>query len=105
MGPNSRFPWAGASGGQTATAQSTPEAELASLNTAMKGRGESALDIWKLLLGPYHQSDPKGKPYNNLTPRELNNPMAHHLHGSPWKMFTFIHGGAIPQLLLYCVLE
>ena len=55
QGPNSRFPWAASSSGQTATAQSTPEAELASLNGAMKGRGESAIDIWQVILEPYHR--------------------------------------------------
>ena len=45
-GPNSWFPWAGASKGQSLTAQSTPEAELISLNAGLKDRGEPALDIW-----------------------------------------------------------
>ena len=50
QGPNSRFPWAGASKGQSLTAQSTPEAELISLSAGMKDRGEPALDIWQKLL-------------------------------------------------------
>ena len=54
QGPNSRFPWAAASSGQTATAQSTPEAELVSLNAAIKSRGENVSDT--ILLGPYNQS-------------------------------------------------
>ena len=54
QGPNSRFPWASATHTQTAVAQSTPEAEIASINGAMKQRGESALDIWQKVLRQYH---------------------------------------------------
>ena len=49
-GPNSRFPWAAATVGQTSRAQSTPEAELASMNTGMKTKGEPAFSIWTKLL-------------------------------------------------------
>ena len=54
QGPNSRFPWAGSAAQQTSRAQSTPEAELVSLNAGMKTKGVSALAIWDLLLRPYH---------------------------------------------------
>ena len=55
QGPNSRFPWAAAAHGQTAVAQSTPEAEIASLNTAMRSKGDASMDIWQTLLGRYHE--------------------------------------------------
>ena len=54
QGPNTRFPWVAASKGQSLTAQSTPEAELASsLNAGMKDRGEPALSIWQKILGTH----------------------------------------------------
>ena len=93
QGPNSRFPWAAASSGQTATAQSTPEAELAALNTAMKGRGESAMDIWQLLLAPYHQSTPSKFPtYGG------RNRWARPVHHGPWKIVVFIHEDNAPAI-------
>ena len=57
QGPNSRFAYSASSSGQTALAQSTPEAELGSLNSAMKSKGEPALDIWPTLLAQYHEPD------------------------------------------------
>jgi len=54
QGPNSRFPWAGGSNGQTRTAQSTPDAETDALNAGMKNKGEPALQIWPILLSFYH---------------------------------------------------
>ena len=57
QGPNTRFPWAAGSNQQTSRAQSTPEAELNSLNSGMKNRGEPAIDIWSLLLAKYHDQD------------------------------------------------
>ena len=39
QGPNSRFAWGAGSNQQTSRAQSTPEAELASMNEGMKRRG------------------------------------------------------------------
>ena len=42
-------------------AQSTPEAELVSLNAGMKDRGEPALDIWQRLLGAHRPSGYKVK--------------------------------------------
>ena len=63
-GPNSRFPWAASSKGQSATAQSTPEAELASLNEGMREKGEPALALWQAILGLslIHISEPT-RPY------------------------------------------
>ena len=62
QGENTRFPWAASSKGQSATAQSTPEAELASLNEAMREKGEPALSIWQAILGRFHYStDPSWK--------------------------------------------
>jgi len=61
QGPNSRFPWSAGSNQQTSTAQSTPEAELNSLNAGMRLRGEPAIDIWGVLLKRYHQDDPNWK--------------------------------------------
>ena len=61
QGPNSRFPWGAGSNQQTSRAQSTPEAELSSLNTGMKNRGEPAIDIWTVLLAQYHTDDPDWK--------------------------------------------
>ena len=54
-GPNTRFPWAGGSKGQSAMAQSTPEAELSSLNSGMNEKGEPAIKIWDTLLGHFHR--------------------------------------------------
>ena len=56
-GPNSRFPWAAATQGQTSRAHSTPEAELAAMNEGMRKKGENAFSIWSLLLGQYHDKD------------------------------------------------
>ena len=56
QGPNSHFPWSASSQGQTATAQSSTEAEIAAMNKAMKEKGEAALTIWNLLLKQYHDS-------------------------------------------------
>ena len=55
QGPNSRFAWGAGSNQQTSRAQSTPEAELASMNEGMKKRGEQALTIWQTLLEQYHE--------------------------------------------------
>ena len=55
QGPNSRFSWGAGSNQQTSRAQSTPEAELASMNEGMKRRGEQALTIWQWLLEQYHE--------------------------------------------------
>ena len=52
QGTYSRFPWAAAAHGQTALAQSTPESETAAVNSAMRSKGERALDIWQLLIHP-----------------------------------------------------
>ena len=57
QGPNSRFPWSSGSNGQTSTAQSTPEAELNSLNSGLKSRGEPCLDLLGTILGQYHGND------------------------------------------------
>ena len=56
-GPNTRFPWAASSKGQSAIAQSTPEAELASLNEGMREKGESALSIWQAILWRFHAEE------------------------------------------------
>ena len=56
QGPNSRYPWAAGSGGQTCIAQSTPEAEIVSANTAMKSRGEMSLDLFGVIMKRYHDS-------------------------------------------------
>ena len=61
QGPNSRFPWAAASGGQTCLAQSTPEAEIVAMNSAMKDRGEASLSLWNKLMKQYHKDDPDWK--------------------------------------------
>ena len=45
QGPNSRFPMSSGSNQQTATAQFTPEAELASADFAMRTKGEPALSL------------------------------------------------------------
>ena len=45
QGPNSKVPISGSCNGQTATAQSSTEAELASLNCGMKNRGDPAIII------------------------------------------------------------
>ena len=55
QGPNSRYSWGAGSNQQTSRAQSTPEAELASMNEGMKRRGEQALIIWQWLLEQYHE--------------------------------------------------
>ena len=55
QGPNSRFAWGAGSNQQTSRAQSTPEAELASMNEGMKKRGEQALTLWQALLEQYHE--------------------------------------------------
>jgi hypothetical protein len=73
QGPNSRFPWGAGANQQTAMAQSTPEAELSSLNKGMQEKGEPALDIWQVLLGRYH--DPGWKFRMNL--HEDNTPCIH----------------------------
>ena len=59
QGPNSRFPWAAAAAGQTAVAQSTPEAEIVSMNGALNGRGELAFDILPVLLEYYNRDEPE----------------------------------------------
>ena len=58
QGPNTRFPWAAGSNQQTSRAQSTPEAELASLNKGMKDRGETVFSLLEVILHQYH-CDPK----------------------------------------------
>ncbi len=65
---NTRIAWAAASTGQTSTAQSTPEAEIVSMNTAMRSKGELGLDIWPVLLKHYHKDE-----------------------DIPWKGVTFAH--------------
>jgi len=50
QGPNSRMALGAGSNMQTSTAQSTPEAELASLQEGMKKRGESAFVLWNRIL-------------------------------------------------------
>ncbi len=54
QGPNSRFPWGAGSTQQTNRAQSTPEAELTSLNKGMKDRTEPAFILWQTLMEQYH---------------------------------------------------
>ena len=47
QGPNTRFPIAAMCGGQTSTAASSTEAEIASLHLGLKARGEGApTKIW-----------------------------------------------------------
>jgi hypothetical protein len=57
QGPNSRYPWTAQSHQQTATAQSTPEAELSSLQLGMTSKGEPGLEIWFVLMKRYHSAD------------------------------------------------
>ena len=53
-GPNTRFPWAAGSNQQTSRAQSTPEADFASLNRGMKDRGEPVISLLAVVLHQYH---------------------------------------------------
>ncbi len=52
QGPNSKVPIAGSCNGQTATAQSSTEAELASLSSGMKNRGDPAIVLLTVLITP-----------------------------------------------------
>ena len=55
QGPNLRFPLSSGSNQQTAISQSTPEAETASADFAMKTKGEAALSLLGKVLGKYHE--------------------------------------------------
>lgn len=55
QGPNTRFPIMGMCGGQTCEAQSSTEAEVPSLNTGLKTRGEGALSMLEVILAPHHR--------------------------------------------------
>ena len=55
QGPNTRFAWGAVSTGQTATAQSTPEAELSALNKGMREKAEPAFALLGLLLAEITQ--------------------------------------------------
>ena len=54
QGPNSKLALCAGSNMQTSTAQSTPEAELASLQEGMKKRGEAAFEVWEKILRQHH---------------------------------------------------
>merc|ERR1712004_273133 len=49
-GPNSCFPIAGVSKRQTCVSHSTPEAEMVSMNHALRHCGLPCLDLWHVLL-------------------------------------------------------
>ena len=55
QGPNSRVPIAGSCNGQTSTAQSSIEAELSSLNSGMKNRGDPAIKLLTTIMSKYHK--------------------------------------------------
>lgn len=57
QGPNSRMPISCNSGGQSATAQSSTEAETAALGTALQSRGEGMLSMLERILGKYHRRE------------------------------------------------
>ena len=69
QGPNSRFAWAAAAAGQTCLAQSTPEAEIVSLNTAMRSRGEAGLTISRRILAHYRPTD---KRHRDISDQEVH---------------------------------
>ena len=64
QGPNTRFPIAAMCGGQTSTAASSTEAEIASLHLGLKARGEGALPMLAKILGHYHEK--ARHPHKNL---------------------------------------
>ena len=57
QGPNSRFPWAAASKGQTPRSESTPEAEINSAGMGIKTIAIPAVEIFEVLLKPYHPEE------------------------------------------------
>jgi len=64
---------------QTSTAQSTPEAELASLQEGMKKRGESAFVLWNRILKRFHVNDVLRLPYEASDSK------------AAWKIVIFLH--------------
>ena len=57
QGPNTRMALSAGSNQQTATAQSSTEAELVSLAHGIKEKGGPAITIWSKLLAHYHRSE------------------------------------------------
>ena len=55
QGPNSRFPLMGVSKGQSSTAQSSTEAEVASLDRGMKAHGEPMLAMMAVILKAFRK--------------------------------------------------
>ena len=51
MGPNTYYPLGGLSKKHGCTSHSTVEAEIVSLNTALRTMGLPSLDLWELSLG------------------------------------------------------
>ena len=71
QGPNSRFPTAGMCGGQTSTAASSTEAEIASIHLGLKARGEGALPMLTKILGHFHRKAAAG-PHKKLEVSTVN---------------------------------
>ena len=82
QGPNSRFPLSSGSNQQTALAQSTPEAEIASADFAMKCKGEATVSILQKLLERYHRSEVHGE-------KSLRRP--HDQPGDVWRLRIDVH--------------
>ena len=84
QGPNSRFPLSSGSNGQTSLAHSTPEAELASADFAIKTKGEPALCLWQKLLERYHGNKRcNGRSFNKQKRCEPEN---RNQAREPWKL-------------------
>ncbi len=60
QGPNSRFPISSGCNGHTSTAQSSTEAEIASMNAGMKNRSDPAITVLCMMFRQYHSLEKHG---------------------------------------------